>query len=1195
MKKETSNQFTEGLVSDLNPINTPNVVLTDNLNGTIITYNGNEHSLQNDMGNYELEYCKLNPNYIPVGIKEYGDILYIVSQNPLDNSVEIGSYPSPLMIVDPDKKDTSSELESIIKSQILDKGLEEENYTIMNENSNSIIFYGDDYKLNPGDEYCLQIEGESYPYKYETIEYQILDEDSNPHTITEKIKIDTDNRNQEFEHVAWTIPGWLTIKPTLPELGTAGINVKSFYVPKDQTENKSAYFSFDFRLNVNDKHLVNNGHLSDWCKGIDNKDLYDLRFRVFIEKKEGNEYKSIYNEPYIEFSISDTECSVEGFYLSKYGWGEWFGENRILWKNIFGKIDNVTEDDIIRVLMIPVIGEQEHGYKILYDNLKQDRLFDLSKISDDGWTIGSELYQFYTSTDDKFQYIYTNVDGPKISSFPVNLNCEIYDLNGNLILTHAFEDYSGIGENLLQIPFNSTFVKEDIYVIKFKFTKEELDSDNMFPSISRFLITSEVFNDFSNRLVYDKDISFGEWINNYWKHCTIKTDVKVEHSGKDSEKFDEVLYDNSTEPTEADKKYMSNEKYNTFFPEYNSGLSEEIVYRMGYSDEYNVENNVSVEHLKGPIWDAFGIENDFKYKDASSKEYKEIASSVIINRYSEAVCKYNKENSFLFTDVKEKNFIDNLSEYTGISDIGKITDYVVEISITVTGRNGDNYEDNNILNDRKSAYCLGRILKNGVPETEWMDYNNKEIERTLEGVIITNEKVKDKDPNWPVGTWRGEDGFLWWRAGRDAKHHTKEVCLFPKLLISWLFSTKKLPFVLVKINYTSAAPSANWKINTSVLGGEPISDFCFSWDDPNSASHTYVAFPRRIDEYGTEQKELLSDPESQYKTLVNWNPVLLPLCDHNGGDSYFRRMAEGVTFIDENPPIEQTSVYTLNIIDTKSFDALINVYHKIQFLNYSYKGIDFSDKKSKESLIQRFSHLNLVENNDIILGSIVDLEYNLIFSKTLETADFNNLNLWPHKDGFDQLNKNIIRWQSHARSDVNDWFVSGLYKSIQDKNIESIKGVYLKIDSDDKRLVNALSDSYLKTGQICLYAQDFNSGASGDTQPLLNDLFGNKNKWWMYAFSAPLLISTALNLAVTGFPWGFIIMSFCLGRQMENKNEDDTMGSILTTNGKSSIVTWTNKQAIGNSESKIYFVYGTNWKEVPTIRLDQYWDWIKYD
>ena len=202
MKKETSNQFTEGLISDLNPINTPNVVLTDNLNGTIITYNGNEHSLQNDMGNYELEYCKLNPNYIPVGIKEYGDILYIVSQNPLDNSVEIGSYPSPLMIVDPDKKNTDGDVESIIESQILNKGLSEEKYTKMMENANSVIFNGDDYKLNPGDEYCLQKDGEDTPYKYETIEYQILDEDSNLHTITEKVKIDSDNDYQDFEHVA---------------------------------------------------------------------------------------------------------------------------------------------------------------------------------------------------------------------------------------------------------------------------------------------------------------------------------------------------------------------------------------------------------------------------------------------------------------------------------------------------------------------------------------------------------------------------------------------------------------------------------------------------------------------------------------------------------------------------------------------------------------------------------------------------------------------------------------------------------------------------------------------------------------------------------------------------------------------------------------------------------------------------------
>ena len=99
-RQETNNIFNEGLIKDLNPINTPNTALTDCVNGTIITYDGNEYSLQNDKGNYALEHCKLDSNYIPVGVKEYGDILYIVSYNPLNEHVQIGSYPSPKTITD---------------------------------------------------------------------------------------------------------------------------------------------------------------------------------------------------------------------------------------------------------------------------------------------------------------------------------------------------------------------------------------------------------------------------------------------------------------------------------------------------------------------------------------------------------------------------------------------------------------------------------------------------------------------------------------------------------------------------------------------------------------------------------------------------------------------------------------------------------------------------------------------------------------------------------------------------------------------------------------------------------------------------------------------------------------------------------------------------------------------------------------
>ena len=88
MKKETFNTFNEGLNKDLNPIVTPNNVLTDNLNGTFITFNGDELSLQNDAGNTKIaeeggvigeDFVRLSDGFSPIGIKEYGGILYIVS------------------------------------------------------------------------------------------------------------------------------------------------------------------------------------------------------------------------------------------------------------------------------------------------------------------------------------------------------------------------------------------------------------------------------------------------------------------------------------------------------------------------------------------------------------------------------------------------------------------------------------------------------------------------------------------------------------------------------------------------------------------------------------------------------------------------------------------------------------------------------------------------------------------------------------------------------------------------------------------------------------------------------------------------------------------------------------------------------------------------------------------------------------
>ena len=91
MKQTTQNTFSDGMNLDLHPIVTPNSVLTDNLNGTFITYNGNEFCLQNDRGN--TLKATLTEGFVPIGIKEHNGVLYIVSHNKNTGESEIGTYP----------------------------------------------------------------------------------------------------------------------------------------------------------------------------------------------------------------------------------------------------------------------------------------------------------------------------------------------------------------------------------------------------------------------------------------------------------------------------------------------------------------------------------------------------------------------------------------------------------------------------------------------------------------------------------------------------------------------------------------------------------------------------------------------------------------------------------------------------------------------------------------------------------------------------------------------------------------------------------------------------------------------------------------------------------------------------------------------------------------------------------------------
>lgn len=107
--KKQQNTFISGMMLDSHPSTASETMLTNCLNGTLITYGDNQYVLQNDLGNGKIysDKDKQNPAklphelffnkdsedlttatyslcenlYRPVGIKEHNGILYIVSQN----------------------------------------------------------------------------------------------------------------------------------------------------------------------------------------------------------------------------------------------------------------------------------------------------------------------------------------------------------------------------------------------------------------------------------------------------------------------------------------------------------------------------------------------------------------------------------------------------------------------------------------------------------------------------------------------------------------------------------------------------------------------------------------------------------------------------------------------------------------------------------------------------------------------------------------------------------------------------------------------------------------------------------------------------------------------------------------------------------------------------------------------------------
>lgn len=143
------NTFGDGLLMDFAPDNTQATCLTHALNATLLTMNGNELSLQNDMGNGRVETAYLPEGYIPVGTCEFGDIIYIVSYNPITNKSQIGCFPSP------ERNISSKELSGIETKFNLEEFTKSTEFGFRETISNSVKKVIYDNSLNPGDKFIV--------------------------------------------------------------------------------------------------------------------------------------------------------------------------------------------------------------------------------------------------------------------------------------------------------------------------------------------------------------------------------------------------------------------------------------------------------------------------------------------------------------------------------------------------------------------------------------------------------------------------------------------------------------------------------------------------------------------------------------------------------------------------------------------------------------------------------------------------------------------------------------------------------------------------------------------------------------------------------------------------------------------------------------------------------------------------------
>lgn len=277
MRQESINVPIKGIMTDYAVDAMPDNALSDCLNGTVITYNGNEMILQNDKGNIPLKGCTLNRDFMPVGIASYGDVLYIASYNPITKEFELGSYPSPINTVGSDVSfpgEDTTFLENVFMQFI-------ENLVTYNQIHNDKYhktYTNADWFLNPGDQYNVDGRPIESKYLYESLHFYILDNTNVLHDVTEYVNKDfpySEVQNPEYKYVRWPYAGRLTYGWEVPGMNTFDGTIGIVHLPKIAIDKDGKKSFTDTKGDISlSFQFVPSDNIDLWKQAIDGDDVY---------------------------------------------------------------------------------------------------------------------------------------------------------------------------------------------------------------------------------------------------------------------------------------------------------------------------------------------------------------------------------------------------------------------------------------------------------------------------------------------------------------------------------------------------------------------------------------------------------------------------------------------------------------------------------------------------------------------------------------------------------------------------------------------------------------------------------------------------------------------------------------------------------------------------------------------------------